>query len=221
MFQVKICGITNVDDALAASEAGADAIGLNFYQRSKRFVDIEAAKAIGRALPPSVKKVAVFVNADARAISAVTAQVDIDGVQLHGDEEPDLIAQLPRQVAVIRAFRCGEQGLAPLLRFLALCRSLGRQPDAVLIDADAGDEFGGTGRVADWSRVANERELILDLPLILGGGLTPENVADAIAIVRPDGVDVATGVERSPGRKDSELVERFIAAARRAFTRPR
>lgn len=221
MFQIKICGITNVEDALAASDAGADAIGLNFYSRSKRFVDVETAAAISRSLPRSVKKVGVFVNADAAEISAVTSRVDVDCIQLHGDERPELLLQLPNQVAIVRAIRCGEQGLEPFFQYFHDCRALGRAPEAVLIDADAGEDFGGTGRVADWSRVANERASLVGLPLILGGGLRPANVADAIAIIRPDGVDVASGVERVPGRKDAELVRQFIAAARAAFARQR
>ena len=118
---------------------------------------------------------------------------------------------------IVRAHRCGRDGLAPLAKYLVDCRALGRVPDAVLIDADAAAEYGGTGQRADWARIASQRELLGELPLILAGGLTPDNVAAAIAAVRPDGVDVASGVESGPGRKDAELVRRFIAAARDAF----
>jgi phosphoribosylanthranilate isomerase len=138
-------------------------------------------------------------------------------VQLHGDERPEYLSRLPRKVSIVRAYRCGAQGLAPLRVYLDECRSLGRTPDAVLIDADAQGEFGGTGRVADWNRIAEERDLVGGVRLILSGGLTPANVAESIAAVQPDGVDVASGVESAPGRKDAALIQQFVAAARYAF----
>lgn len=219
MFRIKICGVTNVDDALDAAAAGADAIGLNFYRGSKRFIDVPTAESIDVSLPAGVKRIGVFVNAEAGQIAAVAEKVRLSCVQLHGDERPEFLAELPHSLVVIRAFRCGDQGLAPLRSYLADCRALGRMPDAILVDADAGKQFGGTGRPAEWKRIALERELIAETPLILGGGLTPTNVADAIASVRPDGVDVASGVEREPGRKDAALVRQFVAAARGAFAR--
>ena len=219
MVRIKICGITTVDDALDAAAAGADAIGLNFYPRSKRYLDIDAARPISLSMPSGLTRVGVFVNATADDISTIVEQVELDCVQLHGDEPPELIAQLPRRISVIRAYRCGEEGLAALGSYLAACRAQGRLPDAVLIDADAAAEFGGTGRAADWSRVAEERDFAGDRPIILAGGLTPANVAKAIAIARPDAVDVASGVEREPGRKDAALVTQFVTAAREAFAK--
>ena len=115
------------------------------------------------------------------------------------------------------AFRCGDDGLAPLARYLLAAKNSGRAPDAVLVDAATEGEFGGTGRRADWARIAQDRNLIGELPLVLAGGLTPQNVAAAIDAVRPDGVDVASGVESRPGVKDAELVEKFVAAARLAL----
>jgi phosphoribosylanthranilate isomerase len=219
MFRIKICGITNVDDALAAAAAGADAIGLNFYGQSKRFVDIAAAERISASLPGGVTKVGVFVNAVPNEIAAIADQLGLSWIQLHGDEPPQLLAQLPRSVSIIRAHRCGTHGLAPLQKYLADCQFHGRAPQAVLIDADAGGEFGGTGRTADWQRIASARDLLAKLPLVLGGGLTPANVAAAIMTVRPDGVDVASGVERTAGRKDAGLVQKFVTAAAEAFAR--
>lgn len=219
MFRIKICGITNVDDAGVVAAAGVDAVGLNFFPKSRRFVDPHAARHIAAALPAGVTKVGVFVNHTASEIEDAIEQVGLDCVQLHGDEEPKLLGQLPKRVRIVRAHRCGRNGLATLATFLDDCRSVGRLPDAVLVDADAGPAFGGTGQVADWRLIAQQRPVLVGLPLILAGGLTPDNVAAAITMVRPDGVDVASGVESRPGRKDAALVARFIAAARDAFAR--
>jgi phosphoribosylanthranilate isomerase len=217
MFRVKICGITNEADARFAIDVGADAIGFNFYAKSKRFVEPAAAREIADALPNNVQEIGVFVNHTAAEICSIATTVGLNGIQLHGDERPEFFAELPAKLLLIRAFRCGASGLAPLSEYLEKCRTAGRVPDVVLIDADAGAEFGGTGQRADWGRVAKERGLLEDMPLILAGGLTPANVAAAIATVHPDGVDVASGVERAPGRKDDQLVADFVAAAKRAF----
>lgn len=217
MFRIKICGITNEDDARVATRAGADALGFNFYAKSKRFIEPAAAREIVAALPSTVQKIGVFVNHSAAEIRSIATAVGLDGIQLHGDEPPEIVVQLPAALWLIRAFRCGAAGLAPLKEHLDKCRTAGRVPDAVLVDADAGAEFGGTGQRADWGRVAKERGVLDGVPLILAGGLTPANVAAAIAAVRPDGVDVASGVERGPGLKDERLVTAFIAAAKRAF----
>ena len=216
MFRIKICGITSSTDAHIAADAGADAIGLNFFRKSRRFVEPEIARTIVTTLPASVVKVGVFVNHSATEIEEITTHVGLDAIQLHGDEPPQLVAQLPSHLRIIRAHRCGKDGLAPLAQFLVDARANGRAPDAVLVDADAGAEFGGTGHVADWSRITSERGLLDGLPLILAGGLKPENVNAAIATVRPNGVDVASGVEREPGSKDQKLVAQFIAIAMRA-----
>lgn len=219
MFRIKICGITNLSDALIAARAGADAVGLNFFNKSRRFVKPEFAREIVSAMPADVLKVGVFVNHDAEQIATIANNVGLDCVQLHGDEHPELLSQLPSDVRIIRAHRCGPGGLTVLAKFLDECRTAGRSPDAVLLDADAGAEFGGTGQVADWARINSERDLLVGLPLILAGGLTPENVAAGIAAVRPSGVDVASGVEREPGCKDPDRVTEFTAAANQAFAR--
>jgi phosphoribosylanthranilate isomerase len=219
MFRIKICGMTSSDDVRAAADAGADAIGLNFYRRSRRYVFPEVAKQIGAMVPDEVTKVGVFVNAPAEEIKQIVNLVGLDCVQLHGDEPPALPSGLPPHIAIVRAFRCGADGLTPLVDYLAACRAHGRAIDAVLVDADAQADYGGTGRVADWSLVARDRNMLGNVPLILAGGLTPENVGGAIVLVRPDGVDVASGVEREPGRKDAALVRRFVVAARDALDR--
>lgn len=217
MFRIKICGITNASDAHLAARAGADAIGLNFFPKSRRFVELAAARAATEALPNTVLKIGVFVNHSAADIQRIATEVGLDGIQLHGDEPASILSELPSDKLVIRAFRCGADGLAPFRPYLDACRTAGRTPDAVLIDANAGSEFGGTGQRADWPRIAAERETLHGLSLILAGGLEPANLATAIAVVRPDGVDVASGVEFAPGKKDGQLVLEFTAAARHAF----
>jgi phosphoribosylanthranilate isomerase len=217
LFQIKICGITTVDDAVVAVEAGADAIGLNFWPQSKRRVGADTAREISAKLR-DVVRVGVFVNATADDITRTADAVDLDWIQLHGDEPAELLAQLPGQLKVMRAFRCGEDGLKSASLFLSKCRNLERVPDAVLADADAGAEYGGTGRIANWSQIVSERDQLGGVPMILAGGLTPQNVAEAIAATRPDGVDVASGVESRPGVKDAKLVREFIDAARLGFS---
>jgi phosphoribosylanthranilate isomerase len=216
-FQIKICGLTSVDDALAAADAGADAIGLNFWPRSKRHVSQAEAWDIEAAVAHRVVKVGVFVNASAEEVSNTAKEVGLDWIQLHGDEPAQLLAEMPLNLRVMRALRCGVKGMAGARDFLAACCE--RAPDAILIDADAGNSYGGTGQVADWTRIAHERHMIGPVPLILAGGLTPGNVAEAIALVRPDGIDVASGVESAPGHKDAAMMRDFVAAAREAFAK--
>ena len=218
LFQVKICGITTVDDAVGAAKAGADAIGLNFWPQSKRRVSVDTVREIS-AQVRDVVRVGVFVNATADEITRTADTVGLDWIQLHGDEPAELLAQLPSQLKVMRAFRCGTDGLKSASRFLSECRNLERVPDAALVDTDAGAEYGGTGRIANWSQIVSERGRLGAVPMILAGGLTPQNVAEAIAATRPDGVDVASGVESRPGVKDAKLVREFIDAARLASSR--
>ncbi len=219
MFRIKICGVTNADDARAAIGAGADALGINFYPSSKRFVDRNIAMQIGEVVPSDATKVGVFVNHSASEIRNVVESLRPAYIQLHGDEPATLLPELPAALKIIRAFRCGSAGLAPLASYLDRCRANGRMPDAVLIDSDAAGAFGGTGRAADWSLITRDRTMLGDIPLILAGGLTPANVVSAIEAVRPNAVDVASGVERQTGQKDHDLIEQFIIAARSAFDR--
>jgi phosphoribosylanthranilate isomerase len=218
MFRIKICGITNLNDACAAAAAGADAIGLNFYNKSKRFIEYKAAQAIVGELPTGVMTVGIFVNHEIKEITKAIKDLKLDYVQLHGDEPPAFLSAIPEGVKILRAFRCGRDRLQAISGYLAECQALRRMPDAVLLDADATTAFGGTGQVADWNAIAQQRDVLGDLPLILAGGLTPDNVAHGIRVVRPDAVDVASGVEASPRHKDEALVHRFVAAARAAFS---
>jgi phosphoribosylanthranilate isomerase len=167
VFRIKICGITSVEDALLAADAGADAIGLNFYERSPRYVTAERAKEICAALPAGVAKVGVFVNSLPKGILASAERVGLNAAQLHGDEGPEFLASLGK-LPVIKAFRCRESTLNSVRAFLSLCPELSH-PIAVLLDAHAPGNYGGTGQVLDWPRLRAERAQLLGLPLILAG----------------------------------------------------
>jgi phosphoribosylanthranilate isomerase len=216
MFHIKICGITRVDDALAAAQAGADAIGLNFYPASPRFVSPAQAEAIVAAELPGVVKVGLFVGSDAREVCETFDRLKLDLIQLHGDEPPEYLAHLGGR-PVMRAFRLGPAGLSPVVTYLDDCRRLGCLPRLVLLDAYTPGVYGGTGEIADWAVAAEYRAMDQVPPLVLAGGLTPQNVTRAIRSVRPAAVDTASGVESSPGRKDPAAVAAFVRVAREAF----
>jgi indole-3-glycerol phosphate synthase/phosphoribosylanthranilate isomerase len=203
---VKICGITSVEDARAAVGAGADAVGFVFWPRSPRAVDPATARTIAAALPPFVLRVGVFVDAGAEDMRRIADEVGLDLLQLQGSEPPEAVAQAPRRA--VKAVRVGS-GFRPeeALRYDGAAAGL-------LLDTRVdGDEVpGGTGRSFDWSLVRPVREGTSFL--ILAGGLTPDNVGDAIAAVRPDAVDVSSGVESAPGRKDPAKVRAFVDAVR-------
>ena len=218
MFTIKICGVTSVKDALMAAAAGADAVGLNFYPRSPRRVTLESARHIAEAVAWRAVKVGVFVNAPSREVCETFDTLHLELIQLHGDEPPEFLAELGGR-PVMRAFRVGPSGLDPVAEYLHQCRRLGCLPRLTLIDACQGGQYGGTGVVADW-RVAEQYTALPDPPpLVLAGGLTPQNVAQAIETVRPSAVDSASGVEGSPGRKNDALVLRFVKEAKAAFAR--
>ena len=203
MTRVKVCGITSREDALAACDAGADALGFNFAEAAKRrnrYVDPDAARAIISELPPFVTTVAVCVNAP---LETVRQYLDfVDFVQLHGDESPEFCAALGGRV--IKAFRVGpEFDPSQMAAYNAA---------AYLLDAYVPGEPGGTGQTFDWNTAV--RAKALGRHIVLAGGLTPENVAEAVGAVRPYAVDVAGGVESAPGKKDYELIRRFILGAR-------
>ncbi|OHB29395.1 MAG: N-(5'-phosphoribosyl)anthranilate isomerase [Desulfuromonadaceae bacterium GWC2_58_13] len=204
MIRIKICGITCIEDALHAAACGADALGLVFYAKSPRAVSPDRARRIVAALPPLVTTVGLFVNESPENIRQIVETCGLDVIQLHGDEGPEQCLYPPRRV--LKALRVqGEQSLVGLD---------GYQVSALLLDAWRPDSYGGTGHVCDWqlaARVAAERRVIL------AGGLTPENVSEAIGQVHPYGVDVSSGVESAPGRKDPERVEAFIRNARAAL----
>jgi phosphoribosylanthranilate isomerase len=219
-FRIKICGVTNVNDAVAAVEAGADAIGLNFYHGSKRFVEPEIAREIVATIGERAEPVGVFVGADASAICDVCRQTPLNTVQLHGEKRPDraeLIVGLRNpKLSIIRAHSFGEHGMEAV--YDDMFDASGDAADAVLVDAMVTGMYGGTGQTIDWARLAGFEKLMGRIPLILAGGLTPSNVGEAIRIVRPHAVDVASGVESTPGKKDPARMRDFVAAARAAFS---
>lgn len=207
--RVKICGVTTPAAARHAADAGADAVGLNFYPKSPRCLTPAAAAAVVRALPPFTAPVGVFVGTPMRQACAVAFQLGLRGVQTYDDRPP---ADDPFPFAHVPAFRVADQAqLDGVKAYLDAARAAGRSPAAVLIDSFVAGQMGGTGHVAPWHLLAG---FDAGVPLILAGGLTPENVADAVAAVRPWGVDVASGVESSPGVKDPDKVARFVRAAR-------
>ncbi len=205
MIKVKICGITNSEDARAAVEAGADALGFVLHRKSPRCVPMDVVKAIVAALPPFVLPVGVFVNEEAATVREVMDQCGLALAQLHGEETASYCETLGRPI--LRAIRLRGPG-----DLLALAEYKGRaQVRGFLVDAFSEKEYGGTGQVADWGLAA---EAAKSAQILLAGGLTPENVQEAIRQVRPYGVDVSSGVEASPGKKDHAKVGAFIRAAR-------
>ena len=202
---VKICGITSEADALAAAEAGADAIGLMFYEGSPRHVILEQAKAISAALPQHVMRVGVFVNAEEAFVHQALTECMLNILQFHGDETPEECSRYP--VMTLKAFRVqGEETLAQLEAY----------PSAgYLLDAYVKDALGGTGATFNWDLAVRAQEF--GKPIFLAGGLTPENVAEAVRKVQPFGVDVSSGVEIEPGRTDAEQMRTFVAAAKGAL----
>jgi phosphoribosylanthranilate isomerase len=200
--RIKICGVTRLEDAQAAARLGCDAIGFNFWPESKRYLPPAAARAIIQRLPPLLTTVGVFVNQPEDELRAIAAESGIQVFQLHGDEPPDLCARLP--LPVVKSI--------PVDQVRTLSRLLSYEVSAFLLDTPSRG-YGGTGQPFDWSLAHGVSEVA---PVILAGGLNPDNVAEAIRTVRPYAVDVASGVERSPGVKDLALMTRFVAAARKA-----
>lgn len=205
MVKIKICGITNVEDAKVAVAAGADALGFVMYRKSPRFVEAVVVKSIVATLPPFVLPVGVFVNEEPERVRALVDECGLVLAQLHGDETAPYCQDLGRPV--MKALRLKDRGT-----FLALAEFQGRaNVRGVLIDAFSDQAYGGTGQTVDWTLA---QEAAQATPIVLAGGLTPANVAEAIAQVRPYGVDVSSGVELSPGKKDHAKVKAFIAAAK-------
>ena len=203
--RVKICGITNRGDADAAVEYGADALGFIFYAASSRFIELKAAAEIIGALPPFVAKVGVFVDASLDEILRTTRACGIGVAQLHGNETPEFCNEVGASgLEVIKAFRVkDEASLAALETY---------RTQGVLLDSYVPGQLGGTGEVFNWNLALRAKEF--GRPIILAGGLTPENVAQAVESVHPYGVDVSSGVEASPGKKDLQKVRAFIDSAK-------
>ncbi len=198
----KICGITRPEDAIVAAQAGADAIGLVFYAPSPRAVNVQQAREIIRALPPFVTVVGLFVNASACEINETLDAVPLDLLQFHGDESPEQCSGYHRPYIKALRVRPGDNLEAACERYSSA--------SGLLLDAFVEGVPGGTGLAFDWNLVP----AALPKPIILAGGLTPENVSEAIERVRPFGVDVSGGVELSKGIKDAHRVQAFVKAVR-------
>ena len=206
MTFVKICGITNIEDALAAVDAGADALGFNFFPRSRRYIDPAQAKTIIQKLASNVLTVGVFVNEDSPdTVDRIASETGVKALQLHGDESPEF---------------CGSLSHYYLIKVLALGPDCDIQSvlhydvDAFMVDAFDRASRGGTGRVVDWSIAREVRRLVPRL--FLAGGLSVDNVTEGIAVVEPYGVDACSSLELSPGKKDSNKMRAFVAAVRAA-----
>ncbi len=199
MIRIKICGISDIDSALVAAEAGADAVGLVFAP-SRRQVTVDRAQAIGAVLPPFVSKVGVFVNEDPASLEELIEACGLDVVQLHGDESPEVCAAL--RTPVVKAIRVKDASSVNVMKAYRVA--------AFLLDAYVPELAGGSGRPFDWDVAAQAAR---SARIILSGGLTPDNVAEALDRVRPFGVDVSSGVE-TDGRKDPEKIRAFISQVR-------
>jgi len=223
MTWIKICGITNLEDAQTAINAGADALGFVFYDKSPRRVEVDAAQNIVRELPNQIEKVGVFVDADADTIQETASHVGLTAIQLHGQDSIDDVWQdsrplqerlgVSRLILAVPGDRLKQGGVL-------ITDRAREEVFALLLDAQSDGNFGGTGVTFDWLGTRGMVQIIsLKIPVIVAGGLTASNVADAIRILKPFGVDVSSGVEASPGKKDPEKVRTFIQAARAADKR--
>jgi phosphoribosylanthranilate isomerase len=199
--RVKICGITSVEDGVAAVEAGADAVGLMFYAASPRVVSLEKAAAIAEALPASVARVGVFVDAEEGFVWEAIEQVGLDTLQFHGLETPEFCSRF----GAMRVWKSFHVESAKSLEAMP-----GYETEAWLLDSHVPGKLGGTGATFNWDLAVEAKAL--GKPIVLAGGLTPENVREAIDRVRPWGVDVSSGVERAPGRKIAARMKAFVEA---------
>ncbi len=209
MIRVKICGVTTVEDAEFALDSGADALGLNFVPGTPRCLEVDQAREIAEALPPFGTRVGVFVNETPERVMEIAGRVGLDAAQLHGDETPeDCRWLIERGLRVIRALRVKGPGTIAQIDAFPAC--------AILLDAYVKGALGGTGETFDWGLA---RQVAGARPIILSGGLRPENVVDAVRSVRPYGVDSSSGVEGAVlARKDPERVLGFIQNARAAIS---
>lgn len=201
-MKVKVCGITCYEDASMALDQGVDALGFNFFPRSPRYVDPAEARRILRRLPPFLAAVGLFVNASAKEAAKIAGTAGVQILQLHGNESPEYCRQLTGW-PLIKALRIGSEPVEENLSEFPV--------RAFLLDAKDDALFGGTGKSFDWSRATEIRSL---RPIILAGGLKPENVGEAIRIVKPYAVDVCSGVERAPGKKDAGKLNEFMNEVR-------
>ena len=203
MTRVKICGITNLEDAINAAKLGADFLGFNFYKKSPRYIEESEARKIIKKIPNNVKKVGISVNENINNVISIVKNLNLDLVQLHGDEKPEYCKQLKdkSKKSIIKAFRIKtNKDIKTMERYNA---------DFLMFDAHKDGMFGGTGKTFDWNMLKGIKK-----PLFLSGGLNPENVEDAIKIAKPYAVDVASGVEENPRKKDYNKMKKFIEAVK-------
>ncbi len=201
--KIKICGITRLEDAQAAVDAGADALGFMFYEKSARHISPQVAAQIAGKIPSWIIKTGVFVNPTAEDVFSAVQNCGLNLLQFHGDETAEF-CQTGFGVMTMKAFRIQDSAsLEPLRNF---------PTDALLLDSFVAGKLGGTGEKFNWDLAVAAKEF--DKPIFLAGGLSPENVADAVRLVRPFGVDVSSGVESSPGKKDARKIQNFVKAAR-------
>ena len=202
--KVKVCGIRSLEEAQASIDAGADALGFNFWSRSPRYIAPEAAHEIVARLPPLVANIGVFVNEARERIEAIASDLRLAAVQLHGDESPEFCAGITA-AKTIKAIRVTEDFAPQSIRRYSV--------SMILLDTGIAGSYGGTGRTFDWSVAAECARLS---PIILAGGLTTENIGEAISTVRPAAIDVCSGVEAEPGRKDLVKLRNFMLAVAKA-----
>ena len=204
MIFVKICGITRLEDAIAAADLGARALGFNFYRKSKRYIQPEKAKDIIEQLPGHILKVGLFVNSTEKEIEEINSRVEFDLLQFHGDETPEFCKKWGDKV--VRAFRIENENQLEEIKKYDFARM-------IIIDAAIAGQFGGTGKLSDWNIAVKAKAY--GIPLLLAGGLTSMNVSEGIQKVKPFGVDVAGGVENKFGIKDREKIRAFMHSVRR------
>jgi len=204
MVKIKICGITNKRDAIAAAGLMPDMMGFVFYNGSKRYVEPRIVRDIANELPATVSKVGVFVNEESDKVLKIAEDCSLEMLQFHGDESPDYCAGFKNSHKVIKAFRIKDSD--------SLKEINGYNADFYMLDTYSAKEKGGTGEKFDWKIIENFEFL---RPVILSGGLTPENVREAIERFAPYGVDVSSGVETAPGKKDLLLMKRFVENVRK------
>lgn len=216
LFQTKVCGITSIKDAQMCVSAGVDAIGLNFYSPSPRSISRQLAVEIAKTVGAKIKLVGLFVNEDPDTIRELQETVQLDYIQLHGDEDPyylKILSPLP----MIKAFRCDSNDAVQIIDYLGACTTFEVSLKAILLDAYQPGSYGGTGQKLDWKSLNFDSSYFGGFPIILAGGITDENVSQAIGLTRPQAVDTASGVESEPGQKDQQKVQRFIKQAGLAF----
>jgi len=226
MTWVKICGITNLEDALTAVEAGADALGFVFYEKSPRKVDLEVVGEIAARLPVQLEKVGVFVNESFEHMDSVAMKVGLTAIQLHvetppaGSKKPQMkpAEKIKRYIALPVRHFFDKEGRFDSFAMSAREDEADKWVSAFFLDSSTPEQMGGSGRVFDWQAAVPVAEVIQQagFSLVVAGGLTPANVAEAIRVLTPWGVDVASGVESTPGKKDPEKVRAFVAAVRQA-----